>query len=397
MQSVLGVDLRGRANADAAPPPVAPPPAAPGGGAPGGFFGDIADAVTGAASSVADTVSDAASAVADTAVDVATAVADTVADAANAVADTVGDVVHSLGVAVGLIDEPVGPVGPMQTKRAEAAKKKLSADDQKKYQGMLDGAKTEKEKTAITKGLASGHSVAELEAFAGKIAGKDDKWMQDNLSLTGNSDGKGIKQQWMMSCNATAVEAVRCELDPLYSLKMHEDNPNLTQRDDDDGAKLNPNMAADQKALLETADPTGYSGKALSVNKDTEHKGRWNTDLLNNVKDITGVEYNNKKIGEGGLTVDQAIDDIAANAEKKIPVPIVVGASTTDFAHYVIVTASDPGPPRTFTIHDPANGTTETKTEDDMKGGKIDIAGPSKGQGYMKLSAYEKPTPVEVK
>ena len=115
------------------------------------------------------------------------------------------------------------------------------------------------------------------------------------------------------------------------------------------------------------------------------------------MKDITGVKYENKKIGEGGLTVDKAVDDIKANVEKKIPVPIVVGASEANYAHYVIVTATDPGPPRKFTIHDPANGTTETRTEEELKGGKIDIAGPEKGKGYMKLSAYEKPTPVEVK
>jgi hypothetical protein len=366
IQETLGLDMR-KLRADSATAAAATPPEQ----APGGVISSLRDTATEAARTVAAGVARAAEGV-------------------QAAAKTVGK-------ALGLIKEPVGPVGPMQLKRADAARAKLSADDQKKYQGLLDAAKTEKARTAITKGLASGHSVAELEAFAAKIAGKDDKWMQDNLSLTGDSQGKGIKQQWMMSCNATAVEAVRGELDPLYALKMHEDNPNLTQRDDNDGAKLNPKMAADQKALLETKDSTGYAGVALSVNKDTQHQGRWNTDLLNNVKDVTGVAYANKKIGEGGLTVDAAVDDIAKSADQKIPVPIVVGSSSTNYAHYVIVTASDPGPPRTFTIHDPANGTTETKSEDDLKGGKIDIAGPAKGKGYMKLSAYEKPTPVPVK
>ena len=341
---------------------------------------------------------------------------DTLAQVASGVVHAVEGAAEAVGRALGIVHDPapVPPpkppapapakpaapppsVGPVQQKRADAAKAKLSPDDQTKYQTLLDGAKSEKEKVYFAKGLASGHSVAELQGFQAKIAGKDEKWMQDNLSLTGDSNGKGVKQQWMMSCNATTAEAVRGELDPLYALKMHEDNPNLTQRDNDDGAKLNPNLAADQKALLETDDGTGYKGKALSVNKDTEHKGRWNTDLLNNVKDSTGVEYKNTKIGDGGLTVDQAVDDIKANAEKKIPVPIVVGASTSNFAHYVLVTATDAGPPRTFTIHDPATGTTVTRSEDDLKGGKIDIGSDTKGGGYMKLSAYEKPTPVEVK
>ena len=114
-------------------------------------------------------------------------------------------------------------IGTAQQKRSDGMLAKLSPEDQKKYNDMLGKAKTDKEKQYLAKGLASGHSVAELEGFQAKIAGKDEKWMQDNLSLTGNSDGKGVKQQWHMSCNATAVQAVKGEMDPLYALKVHEE------------------------------------------------------------------------------------------------------------------------------------------------------------------------------
>jgi hypothetical protein len=298
--------------------------------------------------------------------------------------------------------KPIVPpvLGPEQQKRADAMKAKLAPDDQKKYQAVLDGAKSEKERQYITKGLAAGHSIGELQAFAVKIAGKDEKWMRDNLSLTGNSEGKGVKQQWSTSCNATTVEAVRGELDPLYALKMHEDNPNFTERDNSDGAKLNPKLAADQKALLETPTASGYKGIARSVNDPTDpHAGRWNTDLLNNVEDSTGISFTNKRIGSG-LTVDQAVEDISSSVQGGMPVPIVIGdGAISAYAHYVLVTATDPGPPRSFSIHDPANGTTEIRTEEELKTGKIDLAGDpkKKGSGWNKLGAYEKPTPVAVK
>jgi hypothetical protein len=121
---------------------------------------------------------------------------------------------------------------------------------------------------------------------------------------------------------------------------------------------------------------------------------------LNKDKDSTGVNYTNKKIGDGGLTVDQAVDDISSDVQKGMPVPIVIGdGSQAKYAHYVLVTATDPGPPRSFSIHDPANGTTEVRTEDELKNGKIDLAGDpnKKGSGWNKLGAYEKPTPVAVK
>jgi hypothetical protein len=232
-----------------------------------------------------------------------------------------------------------------------------------------------------------------------KIGGKDEKWLRDNLSLTGNSQGKGIKQQWSMSCNATTAEAVLGEMDPLYALKLHEENPDVTARDGDDPNNINPKLAADQKAQLESAYPDGSSGGlARPVNDHSKVPGRWNTDLLNKEQDSTGLSYTNKKIGEGGLTVDQAVDDISSDVQKGMPVPIVIGGDSpkTKYAHYVLVTATDPGPPRSFSIHDPANGTTEVRTEEELKNGKIDLAGDpaKKGSGWNKLGAYEKPTPV---
>jgi len=274
-------------------------------------------------------------------------------------------------------------MGSRQASRAEALEKKLSPEDQKKYHALLDTAKSPKEKQFITKGLAANHTVAELEAFAAKIAGKDEKWMQDNLSLTGQSNGRGVQQQWHDSCGPTTFEAVQGELDPLYALKKHEDNPKLDDVDVHDGTKKNADLAADQKSVL-----TGAGG--IAVNRDqTGGRGMWIAGALNNLSASTGVTYDLKKIGEGA-TVEQGITTLNDATAGGTPVPISIGNGAKNYQHYVLVTASDPGPPRTYTIHDPWDGVTVTRSEDQMRNGKLDIA------GCNDFESFDKPTPVAV-
>lgn len=309
--------------------------------------------------------------------------AETVAFAAKSAANDVAD----------LIGKHPAPkvIGTTQQKQADAKLAKMSPADQAAYKKIVDGAGTDKEKAYIAKGLASGHSLSDLAAFSKKIAGKDDKWLQDNLSLTDDSHGKGVKQQWQMSCNATAAQAVKGMFDPLYALKLHEESPNLESVDKDKPEDLNPKLAAEQKAMLEKPEPDGYTAEAhpISNTDKTLMKGRWNTDLLNDAKDVTGLEYKQKQVktdedrAAGMTEMDKQLAD--GN-----PVPIVVGDGTQqgEFAHYILVTSSDPGPPRTYTIHDPASGKSYLRNDQQLKTGHIDIA------GWDKLSAFELPKPV---
>lgn len=282
-------------------------------------------------------------------------------------------------------------LGTAQASRAEELTRQLSPKDAKELKSVMDGAKTEKEKQYITKGLASGHSVSDLKKFAAKIAGKDEKWLQDNLSLTGNSEGKGVKQQWSMSCNATAQEAVRGEMDPLYALKMHEENPNLTEADETSGTKLNKSLGKEQKKLLESRNEDGSKGgQAVARGSGIEARGRWNTDLLNKIEKSTGVSYDRKVVGEDE-TMDETVTSINDGLSKGAPVPIVVGdGGDNATAHYVVIMATDPGPPRYYSIHDPASGDTVVRSEDQLRNGNLDL-------GWTTLYSIEKPTEVKVK
>lgn len=272
-------------------------------------------------------------------------------------------------------------MGREQSSRADALEQKLSPQDAEKYHALLDAANSPEEKQFITKGLAANHSVAELAAFAQKIAGKDAKWLQDNLSLTGDSSGSGIKQQWHDSCGPTTYEAVLGEMDPLYALKKHEDNAKLTTADDSDGMKANPDMAAEQKKILVDA-------HGVATNRNTQGVGMWMGDKLNSVSATTGLKYETKVMANA-LEFEEGMKVLNAATAAHRPVPIVIGNFVGDTHHYVLVTASDPGPPRYYKIHDPWAGKTVTRSEEQFRKGQLGI------DGMNMMAAYHKPVPVQ--
>ena len=270
-------------------------------------------------------------------------------------------------------------LGATQKKRADARLAALAPEDRKKFDAVVKDAGSDTEREYLQKGLACNYPVAEIEAFAKKIKGKDAKWMQDNLAMTGSSSGKGIKQQWSHSCNATTVQAIRGELDPMYALKLHEENADITDADDTDGAKKNAKLAAEQKAMLESnygGVATGSKGTAANREKEAAKagRGRWADDLMTNMKDVTGLTYSQKKLDDS-YKVSDALTAIDKALAKGQPVPIVIGNGPNKFTHYVLVTFMDEGPPKEYTVHDPYDGVTVTRSAEDMSAGKINLAG----------------------
>jgi len=286
------------------------------------------------------------------------------------------------------VEPPI--LGSAQSARADAVLKKMPEKDQKEVQKVMDEVESEPKKQFVLKGVAAGHNVKELEDFAKKIKGKDAKWMRNNLSLTGSSKGTGVMQQWSHSCNATTVQAVHAQMDPLYALKVHEQNPKLDQADNANATKKNPKLAEEQRSMLASA----YHGSVADAGPDSGvavarsaagGSGRWADDLLNNVSDSTGVKYSTKKIG-ADMTVDQAVEKIDSGMSKGEPVPIVIGNASDSYTHYVLITGMEVGPPKQYTIHDPWSGKTMVRTEAQVKNGTLNIANSNQ------ISAIEEPS-----
>jgi hypothetical protein len=290
------------------------------------------------------------------------------------IVDTAKTVVDKVGAAARYVEgaitgqEPLPPDLPQS--RADDKLSSLSDDDRKKVQTLLDGADSDEERRYLTKALASGHTPEELQAFAERIKGKDADWQRDHLHLVGDSTGHGVKQQWSYSCGPTTVQAIKGELDPIYALQVNEQNVDVSAADNTDPEMINPTLADDQKRML-------VDGGGVATSRDDPDgtgQGLIFKNLLNKQTGSTGLVYDAKRLGKD-VTVDDALNTMSDGVKKGVPVPITVGDTAHPYAHAALVTAVDDGPPRTFTIHDPWEGRTDTFTEDQIKNDQVNVGG----------------------
>ena len=248
----------------------------------------------------------------------------------------------------------------------------------------LNGAQSPCEKAYIWKAFAACHTPDECLTFGRTIAGKSDNWMKDNLSLTGDTHGRGVQQQWSHSCNATTAQALRGQMDPIYALETRDRNPHMGTVDGLDATRENPALAEEQRRML-TSNYTGglgAMGGGTAVGRDQAGgSGRWADDLFNKSSDATGVTYSTMNPAADPTT--QLDTGLATGA----PVPIVIGNAPGEYTHYVLVTGSDAGPPKTYTVHDPWDGVTVTRTPAQMNG-HINLAGSNQ------ITAVEEPTAI---
>lgn len=244
----------------------------------------------------------------------------------------------------------------------------------------------------LYKALAAGHSYDEIKTFADAIRGKDSTWMRDNLQLTDDSSGNGVRQQWSFSCNATAVEVVRGELDPIYALATNTANPNLHNVDESDATSINPDLAEEQRAMLESPYAGtkfgAHTGVASDVNDPASGSGRWADDLLNSNSASTGLAFAPQLVGAGmDISVADAITAIDTGLASGMPVPIVVGSGVGVTAHYVVITRVNVvAGVRTYTIHNPGDGKTTQVPLLDIQNGNMNLS------GWTTLTAIENPS-----
>ena len=282
---------------------------------------------------------------------------------------------------------PRAEIGGPQSARADKLLSAMSDEDQRKVNILLEKA-SDSQKKYLKKAIAMQHTAVELEAFFDEIDGKDAAWMEDNLHVVGDSEGKGIKQQWQCSCGPTTLQALRGELDPIYALQLHKDNPDLAKADDKKPTRLNPNMAQDQKDMLEFG-----SGVATARNKDG--KGLALSSLLGrtSVKGYLGMSFESIDVEKAGY--DPVLSDLDAALADGMPVPVRVGRKGEGSGHFALITGGEAGQPRRYSIHDPWEGKTVIVDEDQIKAKKLDVAGWPELTDIYKPSVMMPPDPPQ--
>jgi tetratricopeptide (TPR) repeat protein len=298
------------------------------------------------------------------------------------------------GTAAGLTITADGNIlGITQANRARTRLAALEPADRSGFISLTRQAASDIERLYLYKALASGHSIREIETFANRIRGQNAQWLNDNLRLSGSSSGTGVQQQWSHSCNATMVQAVQGEMDPIYSLRIHDENPNFATVNNSNGMAQNPNLATEQNNMLTStyngglAGSVGWSGIAVARGAGGG-RGRWADDLLNQRSATTGMSFTTRRVGTD-ITLSNLIATMDASLRQGMPVPIVIGNGLNQFTHYVLVTSLTPATatvPTTYTIHDPWSAQTVTRTITQINNGTLGIANSNQ------ITAIEIPT-----
>ena len=287
----------------------------------------------------------------------------------------------------------------IQAVRVEPAIDQLEQSDYELFRSLLDRAGSTLEWLFICKALAAHHSVSEIETFAATIQGMSERWLKRNLSVVNTEvqpdqnmctpDQQGIMQQYGNSCGPTSVQLIHARTDPIYALSLRSAGP-IDQAPDqalsDPSSIMNPALAGEQQGILNAHNAAG-TGNA-PTNRTNPTGGAWIESNLDALSDATGLTYTTKIIGTqaNNITLDQALLTLTISLALGITVPIVVGGSQGDTAHYVVAMQKSGD---RYQIHDVATGDTVWRTDTQFRNNALNL--PS---GHTMLTAVDVPGPA---
>jgi peptidoglycan hydrolase-like protein with peptidoglycan-binding domain len=283
-----------------------------------------------------------------------------------------------------------GVLTAYQASRIEPAVMALADGEYTSFRALLQNAGSAMERAFLCKALAAERSLSDMTDFAATIHGMSDNWLLRNLNVVdlNEADGveRGIIQQYGNSCGPTSVQVIRASADPIYALALRSAGP-IEQASEHavSAPDTIPNqmLAGEQKAILDKHAAAGTGNPATDRTQPTG--GAWVEGEMNALASATGVTYQTRIVGTQ-ITLDAALDVLRTNLTAGIFVPIVVGGSVGDTAHYVMAMAISGN---RIQIHDVATGDTVWRTEQEFKDSALNL--PS---GHRMLTAIDVPTAV---
>jgi hypothetical protein len=283
-----------------------------------------------------------------------------------------------------------GVLTAYQASRIEPAVMALADGEYTSFRALLQNAGSAMERAFLCKALAAGRSLSDMTDFAATIHGMSDNWLLRNLNVVDLNEADGVEhgiiQQYGNSCGPTSVQVIRASADPIYALALRSAGP-IEQASEHavSAPDTIPNqmLAGEQKAILDKHAAAGTGNPATDRTQPTG--GAWVEGEMNALASATGVTYQTRIVGTQ-ITLDAALDVLRTNLTAGIFVPIVVGGSVGDTAHYVMAMAISGN---RIQIHDVATGDTVWRTEQEFKDSTLNL--PS---GHRMLTAIDVPTAV---
>ena len=260
-------------------------------------------------------------------------------------------------------------IGAHQRSLVRPAFQQLDQGERARFLLLLHQAETPLARDLLLKSLSSGNSVQRMVGFAQQIRGKSKGWLLEHTQLCGCT---GIRQQFSHTCQVTTLQAMRGRYDPIYALRMRAGNGDVATFDKRDAFKVNPELAKEQRALLESIYRGSVQGATAGVALPREQwrdgKRRYLDDLLNELRGSTGLSYATRRVTDVGA----ATDLLKLKLTQGISVPIVVGEKPGQYTHHLLAYDIRQGPGGAeILIHDPWEARSSWITEADIRGSQI--------------------------
>lgn len=271
----------------------------------------------------------------------------------------------------------------------------LSESEYSELRSLLNEAASDMEWAFLLKAAAAQRSIRDIAEFSLRIWGMSERWLMRNLMVVdlvndlspdADPEERGITQQYGNSCGPTSVQLVHAQADPIYALELRSGGPidQPPQHGVTDPESVNNDQLAGEQAAILNAHAAAGTGNAPT---DYAHPtgGAWVEQDLNAVQSATGVTYTRQLVGSD-ITLDAAIAALYTGLAMGVQVPIVVGQTPGDTAHYVVVLLASGD---RFLVHDVANGQTVWKTEEQFRNSTLGL--PS---GHTTLTGIDVPAPA---
>ncbi|MFF1448557.1 peptidoglycan-binding protein [Streptomyces sp. NPDC058274] len=268
--------------------------------------------------------------------------------------------------------------------RAARRMDQLNLDDEAAMERMLSHSDSAQERAYLMKALASGHSVQEIEAFQGKIHGKDPEWMRrhltpvvteadslddEGLAKDGSNNNKDSVtfdgQAWIQggngsegTCVASSTVTARAMVDPVYALDL----TGGPSGQEDDPKAFRDRLVAEQHRLHTEGD-----GGANWGGMGQEGQERIADSAIGSA---TGNDYQRHDLNNADERRAVLTDVEKAVAEGR-PVPVDVSGSNGAHAMTIIAQEGD-----MLQVYNPW-GTTTWVSEDDFINGNMGKASSS--------------------
>ena len=281
-------------------------------------------------------------------------------------------------------------MGSHQRARIQPVFAQLGASDQARFLELLRQTQTPLARDLLLKALTTGNSISEIARFAGEIRGKSKAWLVENTQLCGCT---GVRQQFSHTCQVTTLQAMRGRYDPIYALKMRLGNLDISSLDKADALRLNPKLAAEQKRMLEAIYKGSVEGATAGIAKPREEwrdgKRRYLDDLLNELRESTGLRYDTRRVTDAGA----AADLLKQKLGQGIAVPMVLGEKPGQYTHHVLAYDIRTTPAGVeVLIHDPWEARSAWLSEAEIRAGQIQT---KEGSVLRHLTYLEVPSRIE--